>query len=54
MIMLIWLQVIGALMTAGAVINATIEVYQTGTLNEAAPSRIGNYIRAKVKTTFRR
>lgn len=54
MIMLIWLQVIGALMTAGAVINAAIEVYQTGTLNEAAPSRIGNYIRAKAKTIFKR
>ena len=53
MIMLIWLQVIGALMTAGAVINAAIDVYQNGTINEAAPSRAERYIRAKVKTTFR-
>ncbi|WP_029276810.1 YihY/virulence factor BrkB family protein [Carnobacterium jeotgali] len=54
MIMLIWLQVIGALMTAGAVINAAIDVYQNGTINEAAPSRAERYIRTKVKTTFRR
>ena len=52
MIMLIWLQVIGALMTAGAVINAALEVYQTGTINEAAPSRTERYIRTKVKEHF--
>ncbi len=52
MILLIWLQVIGALMTAGAVINAAIEVYQNGSINEAAPSRAGRYIRAKVKGYF--
>ena len=54
MILLIWLQVIGALMTAGAVINAAVDVYQNGTINETAPSRAERYIRAKVKTTFRR
>ena len=52
MIMLIWLQVIGALMTVGAVINAALEVYQTGTINEAAPSRTERYIRTKVKEHF--
>ena len=52
MILLIWLQIIGALMTAGAVINAAIDVYQNGSINEAAPSRTGRYIRAKVKGYF--
>ncbi|MCM3511423.1 MAG: rane protein [Carnobacterium sp.] len=52
MILLIWLQVIGALMTAGAVINAALEVYQTGSINEAAPLRAERYIRSKVKNYF--
>lgn len=52
-ILLIWLQVIGALMTAGAVINATIDVYKNGANKGAAPSRTERYIRAKVKDYFR-
>lgn len=49
MIMLIWLQVIGSLMTAGAVINASIEVYQNGSINEPTPFRTRKYIRSKIK-----
>jgi len=45
MIMLIWLQVIGALMTAGAVINAALEVYQNGEIEESRSKGIRQYIK---------
>ncbi|MBC9825895.1 YihY/virulence factor BrkB family protein [Carnobacterium inhibens] len=45
MILLIWLQVIGALLTVGAVINAAIEVYQNGELEESNPKRVRQYIK---------
>ncbi|MEK4947764.1 YihY/virulence factor BrkB family protein [Carnobacterium sp. FSL W8-0810] len=44
MILLIWLQVIGALLTVGAVINAAVEVYQNGEFEETDSRRLRQYI----------
>lgn len=45
MILLIWLQVIGALLTVGAVINAAIEVYQNGEIEKPDSLRVRRYIK---------
>lgn len=49
-ILLIWLQIIGALMTAGAVINAAIEVYQNGEIVETQYQiKISRFMKDSIK-----
>lgn len=45
MILLIWLQAIGALLTVGAVINAAIEFYQNGEIEKPDSLRVRRYIK---------
>ena len=50
MIMLIWLQAVGALMTVGAVINAAIDIYQNGEIEEKQHQvNLRNFIKYSMK-----
>lgn len=47
-VFMLWLNVLGALLTSGAVVNAAITEYKEGEI-EQANSRIGNYVDRKLR-----
>ncbi|WP_034549653.1 YihY/virulence factor BrkB family protein [Carnobacterium funditum] len=47
-VFMLWLNLLGALLTVGALVNATIVEYQQGTIEQSS-SRIGNYVEGKMK-----
>lgn len=47
-VFMLWLNVLGALLTAGAVLNAAVTEYKDGEV-EQAHSRIGNYVERKLR-----